>query len=555
MTPALQASSPSRPQKDSSADKMLKPDVLTEDLMSERSSLGIRKARQSFLVNVSSNLAFVLVQTVANLWLTPYLIHYLGIAVFGMVPLVSSLVSYMAILGTAHHATVSRFLAIELEHGEGVSANKTFNTALFATIGAILALGPLILVISFVFSTLFHVPPGWERDAGWLFAIVGMSFFVTTVSNNFGVSPFIHSRFLWINIVNLVALLARMGLMFALFSLFRARLWYVGAGILTSALISLVAFALLWRKLTPELHVQIKAFDRSRLGALTGMGGWVAVNTVGAMLLGGADLLIVNAFFGAAMTGGYASAAQFSALMQYLVGTVGGVIRPVILIRYAQGDLAGLRDLSSRVIRLLGFALALPVGLLCGFSRPLLTVWLGPSFGYLSVLLVVIVCHLSLNLSVRPLLDVQNAFNKVRWPGIVTLLSGGLDLGLAVALATWGKWGATGVAVACAVAWTAKNGFYVPIYTARIMKLPWWAFLPSLSASVIGTLFVGIASYGLASVRMPGNWFTLAYSAALVSLVYAAVVWAIGLSRADRQLLKDLYPLRAAGTKSVLPTG
>jgi membrane protein EpsK len=532
---------------------MTTPVSFEKDLRVKGGSVETGTARQGFLVNVSSNLAFTAVQAVAYLWFTPFLIGYLGIAAYGMVPLVNSLVISMAILATAQYSTVSRFLAIELEQGDRLGANKTFNTALCAIVAACLALSPLILLISLNFPMIFDVPPGWEKDASWLFAIVAVGFFVTVIGNNFGVSPFIHSRFLSINVVNFVALLARIGFVVILFSLFRARLSYVGGGILIGALISLLGFVLLWRKFTPELHVQVTAFDRSRLNPMIGMGGWIAVNMVGALLLARVDLVVVNVFFGAAMTGGYAAAAQFSPLMESLVNAAAGVFRPVVLVKYAQRDFAALQRLSSQAIKLLGLGLALPVGLLCGFSRPLLTIWLGPSFGYLSVLLVILVCHQSLNLSVRPLLDVQNAFNKVRWPGIATLLTGVASLGLAVLLAKWGRWGAAGVALAVSAAWTAKNCLFVPIYTAHIMKLPWWTFLRSLIPTAIGTLFVGIASYAFALLRMPDNWFALMGSAIMVSLLYVVVVWVIGLSQADRTLLKGLVPLQAMRTRHSYP--
>jgi O-antigen/teichoic acid export membrane protein len=492
-------------------------------------------------------------QVDANLWFTPFLIGYLGIAAFGMVPLVNSLVIYMAILATAQNSTVSRFLAIELEQGDRLGANKTFNTALSAIAATFFALSPLILLLSLNFPVIFDVPQGWEKDVSWLFAIVAAGFFVTVIGNNFGVSPFIYSRFLLINAVNLVALLARIGFVVILFSLFRARLSYVGGGILIGALISLLGFVLLWRKFTPELHVQITAFECSRLRPMMGMGGWITVNMVGAMLLERVDLVVVNVFFGAAMTGGYAAVAQFSPLMESLVTAAAGVFRPVVLLKYAQGDFEALQRLSSQAIKLLGLGLALPVGLLCGFSRPLLAIWLGPTFGHLSILLVILVFHQSLNLSVRPLLDVQNAYNKVRWPGIATLLSGAASLGLAVLLAEWGRWGLAGVALAVGAAWTAKNCLYMPVYTAHIMELPWWTFLPSLIPTAMGTLFVGITSYSLALLRMPDNWFALMGSAILVSLLYAVAVWVIGLSRADRTLLKDLIPLQAMRTRHIYP--
>jgi membrane protein EpsK len=365
------------------------------------------------------------------------------------------------------------------------------------------------------------------------------------LASNFAVSPFIYSRFVAINLVNFVGLLARLGLIVALFSLFPAHLWYAGGGTLVAALVSLLGFAFLWRKWTPELHIQITSFDPSRLRSLMGMGGWAIVNTLGATLLSyQVGLLVVNAFFGAASTGGYGAVAQFTLLLDYLATAAATAVRPIILIKYAQQDLLGLQRLSAQSVKLLGLLLALPVGLLCGFSRPLLSTWLGAHYEFLSIVLITMMCHQSLNLSVRPLFYVQTAYNKIRWPGIATLISGGACVVLAVLLAYWGEWGIAGVALAVAISWTAKNAVYVPIYTAHIMKLKWWAFLPSVIPIVIGTVSVGAVSYGLTLVRMPDGWFSLAESAVVVSLLYALSVWLFGLNRADRQLLRSLLPGR-----------
>jgi hypothetical protein len=80
------------------------------------------------------------------------------------------------------------------------------------------------------------------------------------------------------------------------------------------------------------------------------------------------------------------------------------------------------------------------------------------------------------------------------------------------------------------------------MYTAHIMKLRWWTFLPNLVPSVLGTLVVGLAAFGLTLVQMPTNWAQLAGLATIISLLYAAGVWGVGLSQADRQLLTDLLP-------------
>jgi membrane protein EpsK len=415
---------------------------------------------------------------------------------------------------------------------------------MFGLLGIITALSPVIIIVSIYFSSIFGASPGWERDSSWLFLLVASSFLITVLGGCFSVSCLIHSRFLSINIVNLMGILTRVGLILALYSALPGRLWYVGGASLTAAVVVLAGFVYLWRRLTPELHISLAAFDRVRLGAMASMSSWMMVNMVGAALLGRVDLLVINAFYGSAVTGGYASVAQFAMFMEYLVTAASGVVRPIILIKYAQGDQAGLQKLAAQSVKLLGLGLGLPVGLLCGLAPSLLTVWLGPSYAYLAGLLIIVIFHLSLNLSIRPLLHIQNAYNKVRWPGLATLLSGIANLGLAIFLARWGIWGAAGVAVATAIAWTAKNGVYMPIYTARAMDLRWWTFMPHLIASIAGTALAWGLAYGVTLVRMPDSWLTLGASAAAVSLVYTLIIWAWGLNGDDRALLKALMPFQ-----------
>jgi membrane protein EpsK len=311
---------------------------------------------------------------------------------------------------------------------------------------------------------------------------------------------------------------------------------------MTAAFVTFLGNYILWRKLTPQLRVKVKSFDRGRFKSLMGMGGWVMVQRVGSMLLKRVDLIVVNIVFGSAATGGYGSVLQFSVLIESLASAASTVIRPVIIKRYVQKDILGLQQLSTQAVKLLGLTLALPVGLICGFSRPILSVWLGPSFEHLYLLLIFLTVHLGINLSVLPLVYVQSAYNKVRWPGIATMFSGFANLGLAVLLATWGKWGVIGVAVAGAFVWSLKNSVFTPIYTACIMRLKWWVFLPSIKAGVIGTLTVGLLAYASTWVTIPGNWFTLAGSASAVSILYLIGVCLVGLNRADWRLLEDLLP-------------
>ena len=173
-----------------------------------------------------------------------------------------------------------------------------------------------------------------------------------------------------------------------------------------------------------------------------------------------------------------------------------------------------------------------------------LSIWLGSSFEHLSLLLIAMVAHLSVNLSIRPLLHIQEAYNKIRWPGIATVVAGVANVVLDL-IAIWSGWGLVGIAVASIIAWTAKNALYMPIYTAHVMKLRWYTFLPGLLLTALSTLAVGMAAYGITMVRLPTGWLSLGASALIVSLAYAIIVGLVVLNRADWQLLKSLLSKRA----------
>ena len=517
---------------------MTQPDTLAQK--SSVKAIKIESARQGFIPNVVSNVGFLGVRVLVGLWYTPYLIDNLGIGVFGIISLAESLIVYLETLTFSFNSAVTRFLTVDLNKGDIRAANKAFNTALFGLLGVIGLLIPLTVLFSFAFPYLFDVPAGYEQDATWFFWILALSFFVGVITSPFAVSSFAHSRFVMRNVINFVAMFVRVGFVVFLFSFFPPRVWQVGLAMLLAGVATMGGYFILWRRLTPELQIDRQAFDRDQMRPLMGMGGWVLVNRMGVMLLRNVDLIIVNAAFGAVATGGYGALLQITRNLRNLVTAIEHVISPVMLGKYARGDTLGLKQISIQATKLMGLCLALPIGLVCGLSYPFLSIWLGPAFAYLSPLLIALAAHLSVNLSIRPLLNVNTAYNKVRWPGIATVVAGVVNLVLAVGLAVWGGWGPLGVAVASVVAWTAKNSVYMPIYTAHIMKLPWYTFFPSLLITGLSTLAVGLGAYGLTLVHMPSGWLSLAVSATVASIVYTTIVGLVVLSRADRQLIRSL---------------
>lgn len=507
-------------------------------------AVSVAAAKGRFAMNIGTNVTYLALSVLVGMWFTPYLLEHLGVAAYGFVPLAATVIDYMSIVTLGFNSATARFLTIDLARGDRQTANRTFNTSLFGALFLAAALLPVAFALSYAAPRVFNLPAGREVDVSFLFLLVGLSFLIDVPGGCFAVSSFALSRFDLRNAIQAMRLVLRAGFVVALFALFSPSLWQVGLATLVASGVDQVAQVLVWRRLTPQLSISRASFTRSRLGELMGMGGWVIVNRVGSLLFLSIDLLVVNLIFGAEMAGRYGSILLFSTLLRRLASAMSAILDPVIMARYAKHDVVGMARLSRQAVKLMGLAIALPIGLLCGLARPLLLVWLGPSFQDLDILLIVLLGHLCINLAVLPLFALQPATNRVRVPGIVTLLMGVLNLGLAIAWARWGSWGAVGVAAAGAVVLTLKNTVFTPLYGARILGLRWWVFLPPLFAGLVATVAVGFLGYGATLLYTPDSWVALAGLGVVVSLIYGGIVLFGGLNKSDRQLLVQLVPIR-----------
>lgn len=510
--------------------------MLVEQVAPRGRSL-VQSARNRFFLNVGSNICYMVLNTLLLLWYVPFLVRHLGLAAYGMIPLANTLVMYATVLTTSLDVSVNRFLAIDLNRGDARGANRTFNTALTLAATACLLLALPAAAVVYLFPILFNVPAGLESATRFLFASVAATMGAAVLSSSFGVTSVITHRFELRNAVRALTSLSRVGVVALCFWFWPASLSFVALGFLVSAAIGLAGDVLVWRHLTPELRVRPRSADPRQLRAMAGLGGWSAVNQIGSLLLMQVDLLVVNALFGAEATGRYGSILVLVALLYTMTETVVAVLSPMIMAHYATADIDALRRVTLQSVRLLGIALALPVGLLCGFARPVLGIWLGDQFGNLAILLILLAGHLPVTLSVRPILYGITAYNRIKAQSIITLVLGIATVPAAVLLASFAGWGLAGVAAATALIWTVKNVVFLTPYGAAVLGLRPWALYRSLASTAALTAGVGFVSAYLWQICRPADWSGLIALGAVVGLAYAGGIYALVLPLADRELL------------------
>lgn len=491
-------------------------------------------ASNRLFINLASNVLNFGLSVLVGIWLTPYLIRHLGVGAYGLIPLAITMSSYLSLFTVALNSTTGRFMTIALERNDHDEANRIFNTSLWSCIVvAVLLLGPC-LWISFHAGRLLEVPQGSDVDAIRLLASMLGVFLMTTILSTFTTSSFCRNRFDLANAVNIVTTLSRLALIVLFFSIWQPQAWHVGLATLLAAALSMAGAVLIWKHLTPMLRIRPSQFSLASLRSMTDMGGWILVNHMGSILFLSIDLLVINRLLGPECTGRYGAVMTWATLLRSLAGVIAGVFTPTIIMLHSRNDTPGLIRYSRQAVKLLGLAISIPIGLICGLSTPLLRLWLGDEYVPLAPLMSMMTFHLCINLAVMPLFGIQVATQRVRIPGIVTAAMGVANLILAITLTEYFGWGMYGVAAAGAIALTAKNLIFTPWYGARITGAHWAAFYREMMPIAAMTCALIVASWLVATTLWLNSWQALMGAGALLALGAGALSFFYVLTQSER---------------------
>jgi membrane protein EpsK len=276
------------------------------------------------------------------------------------------------------------------------------------------------------------------------------------------------------------------------------------------------------------------------------VGGWLMVLYLGTLFSMRTDIWICNRFVGAEAAGEYAAVLQWSALIRQAGMVLAGVIGPMAIIYYARSEVEQLLRLTHVSIRFLSLLLAVPIAILCVFSSSILRFWLGESFVPLAPLMIIMLCHLTINVGVTPLFSTRLALNVIKIPGLVSCVTGVIGILVAIFFAYYLNWGIYGVAIATAVKLTLVNALWNPVYLASVLRQPWHTYLQPLFSGVVLLALMIMVGLGVKHLIPPTSWVKLLTGSLIMGLLGLMGIWLM-LTARDRQLLVDLLPQRSRG--------
>lgn len=494
--------------------------------------------------NLIANILYFIVNLLIGLFLIPFFISNLGVASYGIIPLATTMTSYVNLITQSLNTSVSRYLTIDLQKQDYEKANIIFNTSLFGTVGIILLMIPLILIISYYSPIFFSIHIDQRQDAFILFLGVMGALLVRALGSVYGVSLFAFNRLDLQNITYTVNVIVQFLLIITFFTLYSPKLCYIGYSYFISSIITFLLTALFSKKINPYFKVNVYDFKMSQVKDLGITGGWITIDQIGTLLLFQIDIIVVNKLFGTATGGQYSIVLMWNTLIRAVAGMLAGVLTPVILTYYAKKKFEELVIISKSAVKIMGLVMALPIGLICGFSPLILSLWVGPEFARLSPLMWLLLSHLAINMSVLPLFPINVSYNKLRIPAIVTIFSGIVNLLLAVTIPSITGWGYYGVAVAGAIVLTARHFFFVPMYATRVLGISKNPFKSSMIQVILSTVIVSGISSIIYHFSNNSSVVSLIICCGVISLIYLPIMWLGFMNQSERRTIESLIPSR-----------
>lgn len=493
---------------------------------------GFQVARTMLALGLAAGLNYLI-----SFFLTPYITETVGIEIYGFVSIAKNFVQYAQIFTVAMTAFVVRYIFVSYDRGDRLEAQSYYSSSMA---GCAVIAGGIFLIMLPVIGNLerfLNIPAGAEESVKLLFVLIFFNFVMQTVAVPLGSSVYIRNRLDIKGVIQILAYAADAAVLILLFRFCEPAVWYVGVGAAASGVITVLCFAGLSKKLTPDLRFSGKAVDYRKVFLMVKNGIWDSLNSLGNTLNSGLDLIISNLMLDGTTTGQISVAKTIGSMFSGLYQLIFQAFQPNMLKAYSSGDRGYfMKELTKAVKVCGGFSNILLAGFIA-LGQVYYRLWMPEQDGQTLYALTVLTVITGLTGGAMfPIYYVNTLTVKNKVPCLVTIGGGVLNVAGMYVLLKCTDMGAYAVVITTAVIMIGINLFFNPVYAARALGVSAWPIYRTLLGHLASAAVMIVVFRLMASALNPSGWVGLILSAAVMAAVGVVIHGLIQ----GRELVKDL---------------
>ncbi len=468
--------------------------------------------------------------------LTPFLLHSLGDADYGLWVLVGWVVAYGWLFDLGIGRTTTKYVAEYAARHDPAEVQRVISTSVWLYS----LLGGLVFVcavgLSFAFPHLFAMPAAQQETARWLVLLMGAEVALALpCSVGTAVLQGLH-RYDVTGLIEAVGTLAYAACIVVIVSAGGGVVGMVAANIPLTVATQLVS-ARVVRSLQPDLRFRWSGARLAMAPRIFRHSSWLFLLQLSGMLRSKTDEIVVGGVISIGSVASYSVARRLADLSRDLSMQFVGVLMPAASELDAMQEGNRLRALYLAATRL-SLAIFVPLfGAIVFLAGPFLALWVGPQYASGAPIVLILLAANLVWMSQAPATSVLSGMARHRPMALVAIGSGLANLGISIVLAR--SQGLVGVALGTLIASSVEClAFRVP-YSMRVLQIG----LREAARGVLMPVAVPAVPMVLAlaivqRIVEPTSLLSLAVIGAAGVLVYAAAYLVVGTGSVEREVYR-----------------
>jgi len=497
----------------------------------------IKKAQ--IIKNVGSSWVSLVTNVLVGIFLSPFIVHRLGDAAFGIWVLIFSITGYYGLFDMGIRSSIVRYVSKYTATNETEKLACHINTSLFTyTVTGLLAMAVTLSITAFI-DRFFHVPPAMQSQARWLMLMAGASVAFGFPLGVFGGILDGLQRFYITNWTSILATLLRAALIVYFlnrgYGLLTVALITVSLPILTSVVRAIIVFRLL------PIPIGLRYVARESFKQMAHYSGTTMMVMIGARLRFRTDEMVLAKMLSATAVTFFTVGARLVDYSQELVATLAQIFVPMSSQSEAVGNLDRVRKIYVAGNRACAFLMFPMAAALLILGKSIIEVWMGRKYVAVSYpVTLVLIIPVTLLFMQAASGRILMGMGRHKSLAMVVLMEGIANLILSVVLVR--PFGIIGDALGTAIPMCLTTLVFLPRHLRKQLGVPVRTFLTQaytlpllLVAPMAATLWL------LQRWTYAHNWRRLLIQCVAGSLVYGVgLLWAYRTGRAFH--VRDLVP-------------
>jgi O-antigen/teichoic acid export membrane protein len=489
--------------------------------------------KRQIVTNVGSSWFSLGFDVLVGLFLSPFLLHWLGDTAFGIWVLIFSITGYYGLFDLGIRSSVVRYVSKFTATDDIEDLAKLINTSLF-TYSCIGVFSLLVTVfLSFYVDHIFKIPPEFHSTARWLLLLVGASVGIGFPLGVVGGYLDGLQRFYINNWANIAGDVARLVLIILAVRHGRGLLTIAAITVLLPIVLYVIRGIIAYRIL--PVPFGLKYVDRATFRTMANYSGVTLIIMVATQLKFKTDNLVIGTMISAAAVTYFSIGARIVSYAQQMVMALAQNFLPLASQSEATGNTNRLRKVflaGNRVCAFTAFPITVTLLIL---GKSVIEVWVGKRYVATSYsVLVILIIPATLMWAQAASGRVLFGISKHRTWAFVTLGEGVANLVLSIILVRF--YGIVGDAWGTAIPLTCTMLFFMPRHLCKKLGLHVRTFVRE-SYTLPFLLSLPLAAVLLLMQRwfVPHNYRQLAIQLLIGGIVYGVgLLWVVMSNRALR---------------------